>query len=190
MTFNAELDDLIGVQRFDQLGRRPQGDDAPAIHDRHAVAQSRRLFHVVRREDDRAAAGPELLNDLPESQSRLRVKAGRRLIKKEQLRIVDERASDGEPLLLPARQFPVAHPALLFQPHCADHFIDGTAPFVKAAKEAKDLFNRQLLCELCFLELDADPAPQGTIMARAPGASEHLYPTAVGPRETFEYLDR
>src|ERR1051325_6553761 len=65
---DTELDDLIGAERFDQLGRRAECDHFSVVHDRDAIAETRRLFHVVRRQENRAAARAKSLDDVPERQ--------------------------------------------------------------------------------------------------------------------------
>ena len=57
-SLDRELDDVLGAERGDQLARRAERDDLAVIHDRDAVAQPRRLLHVVRGEQHRAARAP------------------------------------------------------------------------------------------------------------------------------------
>ena len=55
----------------------------------------------------------QLLHERVDLEARLRVEAGRRLVEKQHLRIVDEREREREPLFLAARQLAVAVVALL-----------------------------------------------------------------------------
>ena len=48
----------------------------------------------------------------------------------------------------------------------------------------------QLLVELCFLELDAEPRAQLSIAPLPPALAEHFHLTAVRRGEPFEDLDR
>jgi len=62
---DRELDDVFGAERGDQLARRPERDDLAVIDHGHAIAQARRLFHVMGREQHGPAPGLEALDDLP-----------------------------------------------------------------------------------------------------------------------------
>src|ERR1043166_1103610 len=99
---DTELDDLIGAKGFDQLGRRAERDHFSVVHDRDAVAETRRLFHVMCRQENRAAARAEFLDDVPEREARLRIESGGRFIEKQQLRIAYEGTCHCESLLLSA----------------------------------------------------------------------------------------
>ena len=85
------------------------------IHDGHAVAQPLRLLHVMRRQNDRAPGLLQPIDQIPQMAPRLRIETCRRLIQKQQLRIADQRARHGQPLLLPARQPAYARLSLLFE---------------------------------------------------------------------------
>src|ERR1044072_9540578 len=87
---DTELDDLIGAERFDQLGRRAECDHFSVVHDRDAIAETRRLFHVVRRQENRVAARAKSLDDVPERQARLRIEPGSWFIEKQQIMIAYE----------------------------------------------------------------------------------------------------
>src|ERR1043166_6950530 len=84
---DSKFDDLIRAQRFDQLERRSQSDYLSVVHNRHAVTETRRRFHVVGSEENGAASFAKSFHDVPERQTRLRIQTGGRLIKKEELRI-------------------------------------------------------------------------------------------------------
>ena len=90
------------TERRDELLGRVQGDDLAPVDDRHAVAQRRGLLHVVGGQEDGSAARAKAVQHAPELSARLRVEAGRRLVEEEHIGTADERAGDGEPLLLPA----------------------------------------------------------------------------------------
>ena len=72
---------------------RAQRNHASMIHNRHAIAQPLRLFHVVRGQDDGATRLLQALHQIPHMTPRLRIEPRRRLIEKQQLRIADQRAS-------------------------------------------------------------------------------------------------
>ena len=89
-SLERELDDMIAAQPGDQLGRRSLGDDLALVDDRHPVAEPLGLVHVVRRQDDRAAAIAQVANHVPELPPRLRVEAGRRLVQEEDLGVAHQ----------------------------------------------------------------------------------------------------
>ena len=93
---------MFSANGGDQLLRSAQRDDAAVIHDGDAVAQALGLIHVVRGENDGAARLLELVDQVPQMAARLGIEAGGRLVEKQQLRIADQRAGHGQPLLLPA----------------------------------------------------------------------------------------
>ena len=51
-------------------------------------------------QDDGAALGVDALNEVPQIAASLRIEAGGRLVEEHDLRVVDQRGGDGEPLLL------------------------------------------------------------------------------------------
>ena len=119
-TAGAKFDDLFRTERSDECGRCIERDDASLIHDGDAVAQTRRLFHVMRGQNNCSAARAKLLDDVPEFEPRLRVEPRRRLVEKKNVWIARQRARQREPLLLPSRQLSDACAALLPQFHHAD----------------------------------------------------------------------
>src|SRR5215218_10002690 len=88
----------------DQLRRRRDIDDAAAIDDGHAVAQALRFFHQMGGEENRFSARANAPYQLPYRSPRLWIEPCCQLVEKHQLRIVDQRQRDEQPLLLAARQ--------------------------------------------------------------------------------------
>src|SRR5207248_2690460 len=78
--------------------------DSTVVHDRDPVAQGLGFLEVVRGQDDRLASLPEVGNEIPERTSRGRVQARRGLVEEEELRVVDERERNRQPLALAARE--------------------------------------------------------------------------------------
>src|SRR4029077_13214349 len=70
---DGELDDVVAAQPGDQLARGAQGDDLAVVDDRDAIAKALGLVHVVRRQQDGAAAATDGPDDAPELAARLRV---------------------------------------------------------------------------------------------------------------------
>ena len=63
------------------------------------------LFQIVRRQEDREPVGVERAQPVPELEAQLDVDAGRRLVENQQLRLVDQRARQRQPALLPPEIF-------------------------------------------------------------------------------------
>ena len=98
-----------------QAGRGVQRGDAPAVDERHAVAQPLGFLHEVRHQEDRHAALAHALDQVPGVAAGLRVQARRHLVEHRDLRLADERQRDRKPLPLPAGQGLVVVPELAGQ---------------------------------------------------------------------------
>ena len=96
--------DCMAVDSAIRLARRAGGDDAAAIDDRDPIAELLGLVDVVRGQQHRVAVAFHLRDFGVQFAARLRIEPGRRLVQKDELRVVDERQRDGEPLSLPSRQ--------------------------------------------------------------------------------------
>ena len=79
------------------------GGDAAAVEDREPVT-ALGLVHVVGGHQDRRAARDQREQALPEVTPALRVHGARRLVEQQQLRLVQRRRAEREPLALPARE--------------------------------------------------------------------------------------
>ena len=96
--------------------RRAQRDDLAVVDDGHAVAQPLGLVHVVRRQEDRAALRSRKSRMMSQSCRRdCGSRPGRRLVEEQQLRVADQRAGDGQPLLLAAGELADAGVGLLLE---------------------------------------------------------------------------
>ena len=90
-----------GGQREPDLGRprvapaelvgRAERDDLAVAHDRHAVGEVLRLVHEVRRQEHGLAELAQRPDRRPRRVARGRIKAGRRLVEEDQLRVADQR---------------------------------------------------------------------------------------------------
>src|SRR2546427_7087941 len=167
-----EVHHVVRAQRRNQLLGSSLGDDLAVIHDRDAIAEALGFLHIVRREQHRPAVRTEAADDFPQLPARLRIQAGRRLIEEQQLGFADERARDGEALLLTARERHDARLALFLQLDEGEHFIDGVRLPVERSEQREDLADLQLVGELGFLELNAEALaqrpPGGAVAPRRP----------------------
>jgi small GTP-binding protein len=183
-----ELDDVLGTERRDQLGRRAESENPAAIDDRHAIAQPCRLLHVVRGEQDRTAARLQLLDDLPDLPARGGVEPGGRLIEKEHLRIADQRTGERQALLLPAGELAYEGPTLLLEADRGERLLGPEPLAIEAAKQLGELDDAELLGEACLLQLHAETAAQPLPVA-LPALAQDLERAAVGREQSLEELD-
>ena len=107
-----EFDGGTGERALLNFARRAHGDDLALIHDGHAVAELFGLFDVVGGEQDGALFAAQVLHQLVDFEARLRIEAGRRLVEKQHLRIVEQGQGEGQPLLLAAGELRVVGVAL------------------------------------------------------------------------------
>jgi hypothetical protein len=173
--------------RIDELAGRSNGDDVAVIDDRDAIAQSFGFFHVMRRQDDRTSGSLQILDQLPELSTRLRIESSGGLVEEKQLRVSNERAGNRKSLLLSARETADPRTPLFAELDDADHFVDGATPVVEAAEKTKSLEDGQLLRELRILELNAEPLPQIAAIV-LPRSSENYHLPGIPRQESFAYL--
>src|SRR5215510_15277624 len=95
---NLQLDQVAARHSGLELRRRAHLQELAFVHDRDSLTKLICFFHVMRREEDRLAFCVELAQQIPDRATSLRVKAGGRLIEKQNRRIVHQRASDLQPL--------------------------------------------------------------------------------------------
>src|SRR5262245_41225765 len=79
-----------------ELGRGADGADAAAVHERDAVAELLRLFHVVRREQHGDPLGPQRAEPVPDGVATDRIEPDRRLVEDEHPGLVHERLGELE----------------------------------------------------------------------------------------------
>ena len=154
------------------------------IHNRHTIAEPLSLVHVVRGENDGASGLLELVHHVPQMAARLRVESGRGLVEKQQLRIANQGAGHGQPLLLPAGKAAYAGMALFFKLRGANRLVDRDAVAKETAKKPERLLDGKFVRELGFLELNTDAlakfaGPCGPVQA------EHFHRPFVGIGEAF-----
>src|SRR5205085_2342195 len=185
-----EFDDVLGAERRDERARRAERDDLAVVHDGNPVAQPLRFFHVMRREENRAARRAEPADHVPQLAARLRVESRGRLVEEQQLRPRDQGARHGEPLFLPAGQLADPRRALLLELDQGEDLVDGVRRPVETAEQAHRFLDRQLVGQLRVLELDAEALAQGARLgASGPVQPEDLHVPRIGRREPLQDLD-
>ncbi len=184
-----ELDELHEAERVDQRAGRPERDDLAAIHDRDAVAERRRFFHVMRGDEHGAAPFAEMLDDLPQRLSRARIEARGGLVEKEELRITDQRAREGDALALAAGELAEVLLPLFAELNELDELVHAATLRVEGAKQEQHLLDHELVGELRILELDPDARAELAVAPFAPGDAEEFEGPAVGVIQSFDELD-
>src|SRR4051812_41602760 len=175
---------MLGAQRFDQPRRCAEGDDLSVIDDRHSIAEYFGFVHVVGGQHCRATRRLELVDQVPQLPPRLGIQSRRRFIEKEQVRIADDRAGEGQALLLAAGQLADASVALFIELDAGDHLIDLRAGLVEAAKETQRLVDRELFTQLRVLQLYPKPLTE-TLFVVFPGHAEDRDFAFVGLEQPF-----
>src|SRR6185369_733967 len=115
------------------------------VHDRDAIAETCRLFHVVSGQKNRAATRAKFFDDVPKRQTRLRIETSRRLIQKQELRIAVERTFNDESLFLPTRELTHARVSFLLERDGMNHLVNIMTALVETAKQPQRLDYRHLL---------------------------------------------
>src|SRR6185295_1779126 len=159
------------------------------VHNRDAVAETCRLFHVMCCQENRAAAGAEFLDDVPQRKSCLRIETCSRLVEKQEFRIADERTGNGESLFLAARKLSDSSVPFLLERDSVNNLVNVVTAFVETAKQPQRLDNRHLLGKLCFLQLNSDPLAQRLIVPRIPMLAQQFDRPFIRRRQPLEYLD-
>jgi len=95
-------DGLFGAMCPHQFPGCAHVDDMATVDDRDTVAEPLRFLHQMSGEQDGLAALTDAAHHLPDREPCLRVETGRQLVEHHDIRIVNERERDEEPLLLPA----------------------------------------------------------------------------------------
>src|SRR5689334_11003261 len=103
-------------------------------------------------EQDGASLPFKLLDQVPKLAAGLRIEAGGGLVEKEEIRIADECAGEGQALLLSAGQSADARVGFFFELDEGDHVARGGTMAEEAAKEADGFEHRDLIGKLGFLQ--------------------------------------
>src|SRR6185437_2077535 len=180
---------MLCAPRADQLARCAERDHLAVVHDRDAIAEAFGLIHIVGGEDDCSAGSAELLDEIPELSPRLRIESRGWFIEEKQIRVADERAGKGEPLLLTTGETADARVLLLLELHERDD-IGYLSSFAKEGpKESHRFLDGEFFGELRLLELDSEALAELARLFGPPAAQDDDI-AAVGTSEAFADLDR
>ena len=120
---------------FVELARPRDLLDQADVHDGDAVAHRERLFLVVRDvHERRARARLDLLELELHLLAQLEVERAQRLVEQQGRRLVDERAREGDALLLAARELPGLALLHALEAHRAHRLRDARAHIVTARR--------------------------------------------------------
>ena len=170
------------------LGHRASGDGAAPRQDRHAVGRVLDLREDVAGEEHGSSLVAESANEVSYLLDASRIQAIRRLVEDEQLRILQERRSDPQPLLHPERVGPDEVVRSLGQIDPLQDFLNGFRPNpVETAEEFQVAPPRESRKECRGLHDRPDPpdhpreiAPgvHAQNAARSPGRADQSKQTA------------
>ena len=142
----SHADAYGGVKAANECGRRVEFENLAGVHDRHAVAERLGLVHVMRRQDGGAPGVVESAEQTPEIAAGLRVKPRGRLIEEHHVGIMDQRASDGQPLFLTARKVLGPDFGLVNEADMFEHLIGPAAcDLIRGAETVELLSCREAL---------------------------------------------
>src|SRR5438132_5861401 len=156
-----EAGDELGCWTLVDLGRRADLFDPALVEDREAVAHRERLLLVVRDVDERDADLADLTLDALELDlhllPQLQVERTERLVQQQDLRAVDERARERDPLTLASGELHRLPLAETGQPDDLQRFLDPFPPLgarnVLHAQAVRDVLgNRHVREERVILE--------------------------------------
>ncbi len=186
--FDADPDRT--VESPHQRGGRAELQHLAVVHDRDAVAQGLGLVHVMGGQHHRPAVGIDLPEQVPQVPPGLRIEGAGRLIQEHQLWSVHQRAGDGQPLRLTARQLLGAHVTLLIEADYAEHLVRAAGGHSVQRGERADLLAcGEPLEEGRRLKLDADPGQQRRV-AWPRRQAQHAELAAIGLPQALEYFQR
>src|SRR5687767_10312122 len=99
-----ENDCALGTVLPYEIFRRVHVGNAAVLDDRNPVAELLGFLHEMGREKYSLSSLANATHELPDRSTGLRIETGRELVEEYELRIVDQRQHDEQPLLLSARQ--------------------------------------------------------------------------------------
>ena len=171
-----------------QFARAALGDLAAVVQHQQALAQALGLVHEVRGQQDRLALAQQALQALPHQVARLRIEAGGRLVKQQQIGVVHQRTRQRQAALHAARQLGRLGARLVAERgevqqlrHPLGHLRAAQAEV--AAEHVQVLGAAEVRVERIELRYHAEACLDGQAIAR------HLQRRAVGPREVADAAD-
>jgi len=141
----------------DQFLGSADSDDFPVPEERDAVGQPLDLVHRVTREEDGRSAARESLYQSVDRSPAGRVDPRGRLVKEEEVGVVDDGGGDAGPALLPARERLVPHVRVVGHPHVPQDGLGVARRVVEPAVVADQFGRREPLRRVERLREQPDP---------------------------------
>nr|WP_259315390.1 hypothetical protein [Capillimicrobium parvum] len=161
----AQHDPVAGELGLQAVGRIVR-DDAPMVHDHHALGHRVGLVEVVRRQEHgHPVLGAQAQNVLPEGCPDLRVEARRRLVEEQHRRALHEPDRHVEPAALTARQRARLAVGERLEVERGEQLLRASARLARADAEAAALRDE--------LVADALGRPRGVALAHVADAPSH-----------------
>src|SRR5581483_6290918 len=132
------------TQALDEFGRCALSNDLAVVHNRKPPAEPLCLFHIMRRQQDGTSSPLKLPDDVPQLPAALRIQAGGRLVKKQDLGTGDERGGYSQPLLLAPRQLSYPRVSFFRERHLFQDLVRASWMPVKAGKQFERFAHREL----------------------------------------------
>ena len=153
------------------------------------VTQPLGLFHQMCRQEDRLAAVAYIAHQIQDGPASLRVEPRGQLVQEHQLRVVDQRQRDEQPLFLITRERHEPGVALVGEPQLVEQPVAVDRRGVERCPEVDRLPDLDPFLELGLLELYTDSVLQRAGMS-ARVEPEDLDPAAVWPSQALDTLHR
>src|SRR6185436_15139754 len=172
-----------------EVGGRAHLDEPSMLDDGHAIAEPLGFFHQVRGEEDRLAAAPDAVHEVPYGPPGLRIEPRGELVEEHHLGIVDERERDEEPLLLPTRETHERGMSLFRQSELLEERTTVDGARIERRPEIDRFPHADALLKLRLLELDPDAHLQPAGVAAGIEA-EHGDASGVGLANALDAFHR
>lgn len=130
-------------------------DDFAMVHDGDFIAQIVRLLHVMRGQQHGLVARLDAVDQFPEIQPRLRVKAGGGFVEEHHVRVIHQRQRQQHALALAAGQLAGVTVEVFTQAANVHQFLQRQAAGVQAAEELEVFAHGEEILQRRRLELDA-----------------------------------
>src|SRR5438128_4779021 len=164
---------VTASQALDQLRRAAGRNQAAVVDNGNAVAKPLRLVHVMRGQQDGAAAALKLTDDVPKLAAALRVETGGGFVEKEYLGIGYQRCGDRQALPLTARQLPDPTVGLFGQRHFLHNLRGRARTAIEAGEKLQGLPHRKFIPQARLLQRDSQHLAQ-LLGVGTPGLSDNL----------------
>src|SRR5215469_8489124 len=152
----GDLDERLRPALLLQLARCAHGHDLTFVHDGYAIAQPLGFFDVVRGQQHGATLAFHFLNEAVNLQADLRIESRGRLIEEQELRVIDQRQSQSQALLLAAGKRLVSGGPFVPQLQPFQELLRAQAAGVERGEQLHGLLHADFRRQVGGLQADAD----------------------------------